>query len=1370
MDAVDSCPSIELLRRSLDPDDSMSDEERRSIEAHLDSCPGDCKQKIAELIQRDTLANAQDSPLPDTSAGSSTVRTGEGLRQVSGYEILGELGRGGMGVVYKARHIGLDRIVALKMVRGGSQASIEDLQRFRTEARAIAQLAHPNIVQIHDIGECDGQPYFALEFVAGGNLHEKLAPGPMDPAAAAKLVRQLALAVDAVHRCGILHRDLKPGNVLLTPDGQPKITDFGLAKRDPASATPGDNEAVLTQTGTVLGTPCYMAPEQADGRNKLLSPATDVYALGAILYEALTGRPPFQSHSTLDVLMQVVSVEPTPPRRLRHDLPRDLDTICLKCLRKPPRDRYHSARDLADDLERFLDGRAINARRVGPVERAVKVSRRHPAALLAMLLVLMLVGIAGVFSIWLARRNAGPAAVEEERIEYFANFVRRWWNPEGIGPLTEEQARHRQYSFRLHSRGGKVEKIEVRDGHGRLTPKHQRAMYIGSLPSGSDADWLGIHECRFDYHRNADGQISNIVAYDRPGNIVWTFHFTTLTTAHTADAQGFPCPRAGSGAAYVKFEYSDEGFEREWRYLDSDGNPRADRAGIFGERRELDERGQELKTTYLGASGQPVGNIDGVCTTTMAYDERGDVIELAYFDVSGKPAVSWEGVARARLTHDDFGNLTEAVYFGPNNTPTLSRDGYARMVRSYDEHGDLIREAYFGLDGKPTFNRDGYASITTSYDNDGNRTALSYFDCDGKPTLMNQGCATMRYVDNERGDPLELTYFGTDGQRIAHKKGYGRISNKYDDKGNMTESAYFDVHDRPTLHADGYFRTTLTYDDRGKVLEQSYFGTDGRLCPNKDGFARSKRNYDNRGNIVETTFFGPDGKPTMHRDRYARWTAVYDDYGNRTEQTFFGLNGKPTRQKDGYARLTTKYDDHWHDIEDAYFNIDSRPVLCAEGYARRTAMYDQFGNMIEEAYFGVDDRPTPCSDGYARICKTYNERNRNIKEVFFGVDGEPALHKDGYAMIRARYDDRGNLVEGSYFDLQGNAVLSTFGAATTKVVCDERGNDTEAAFFGLDGEPVLRISEPGRNDGGYHRAVRKYDATGNRIDEADYGLDGKPILCAQGFFRKTMRRDERGRIVEEAYFGTDDKLCPGPEGVARFTKSFDAWGNAVDCHMFGPDGKPVLHSDGQGYARWTAKYDSAGDKIEVAYFGLDFKPVLIKEGYHAWTSEFDDNGNETKCSFFDCQGHPVRRSVSQDASWTAKYDDRGNVVDKTYFGIDGKPAACSSGYARVTAEFDSDSRQIALAYFDADGKRLPHRVTVVEVIPGSQAERLGLKPGDTLIRYDKKDVIGTAAFIQGRALEHGDQPRELEIRRDDQTLTVPVKPGQLGVQIKDRFP
>jgi hypothetical protein len=298
------------------------------------------------------------------------------VRQVPGFEILEEVGRGGMGLILKARQLQPPRVVALKMLLGGAFALPESRARFVAEAEAVAKLQHPNIVQLHAAGEVEGRPYLVMEYIDGGTLADRLTGKPLPWRQAAELVEKLARAADYAHRKGIVHRDLKPSNVLFGTGDEPKIVDFGLAKEIEAAVSVAA-ASPRTRTGALLGTPAYMAPEQAQANRGPIGPAADVYALGAVLYECLTGQRPFAAETTVDLLVKVVSEEPVPPRRLAPGIPADLETICLKCLAKNAAARYESAQALADDLRALLDGAPIAARPPGAMERFGRWMKRR---------------------------------------------------------------------------------------------------------------------------------------------------------------------------------------------------------------------------------------------------------------------------------------------------------------------------------------------------------------------------------------------------------------------------------------------------------------------------------------------------------------------------------------------------------------------------------------------------------------------------------------------------------------------------------------------------------------------------------------------------------------------------------------------------------------------------------------------------------------------------------------------------------------------------------------------------------------------------------------------------------------------------------
>jgi serine/threonine-protein kinase len=347
-------------------------------------------------------------PSPGTLAeeGSATQRPVPNLPQIPGYDVQCVLGHGGMGVVYKARHVKLDRTVAIKMLLTGMHAGPQELARFLAEAKAVASLRYPNIVQVYDVGDLKGRPYFTMEFLEGGNLAQKLAGQPQPARKASEITVALAEAMQIAHRNGIIHRDLKPANILLTAEGTPKIADFGLARRF-------DSDEHLTVTGARIGTLSYMAPEQALGKPGLLGPAVDIYSLGAVLYELLTGRPPFRAETPQETERQLLTEEPVPPRRLNSAVPRDLETICLKCVHRNPTRRYESAETLASDLHRFLRGEPITARPASFGERSGRWLRCHPTLTAALSIGLLTILAALGLASWLvAEHQANRQAIE----------------------------------------------------------------------------------------------------------------------------------------------------------------------------------------------------------------------------------------------------------------------------------------------------------------------------------------------------------------------------------------------------------------------------------------------------------------------------------------------------------------------------------------------------------------------------------------------------------------------------------------------------------------------------------------------------------------------------------------------------------------------------------------------------------------------------------------------------------------------------------------------------------------------------------------------------------------------------------------------
>ena len=530
MPALD-CVSDPSLRAFLLGE--LPDRVGQRIALHLEVCE-DCEQAARRLdrvtdpvidrLRREFVPSTCSDLTLQGLAPPLRAPLATGLPHLAGYEVLNVLGRGGMSVVYRARQSTPSRIVALKVLLSGSHADAERRARFRAEADAFARLRHPNIVQIHEVGEHDGLPFLVLEYVDGGTLADRLAGIPLPPRQAAALTEQLARAVQFAHDAGVVHRDLKPANVLLSKDGTPQVTDFGLAKQD---------EGDLTATGAVLGTPPYMAPEQAEGKAREVGPAADIYALGTILYEMLAGRPPFRGATPIETLDQIRSREPVAPSQLQSRMPRDLDTVCLTCLRKEPTARYASAEALADDLGRFLRNEPIRARRTGPAGVTWRWCRRNPAvaALLGTVAALLVALAAGSLSTaWRFRAIAAAARLEATERLFDSKVT------EARAKRLSGTVGQRFESLRLLAEAGQLAR---REGwpEARLAPLRNDAIHSLTRFDIRDSARFGTYAGKGRYFASPDLTTE-----------AWDLDGTTFTVRRTADGREVArvsCPRLG---------------------------------------------------------------------------------------------------------------------------------------------------------------------------------------------------------------------------------------------------------------------------------------------------------------------------------------------------------------------------------------------------------------------------------------------------------------------------------------------------------------------------------------------------------------------------------------------------------------------------------------------------------------------------------------------------------------------------------------------------------------------------------------------------------------------------------------------------------
>lgn len=1301
------------------------------------------------------------------------------LPNLPGYQLLRVIGKGGMGVVYHARHEALNRDVALKVILAGEHALAEDLARFLAEAEIVAKLKHPNIVSVYDLGRTNGRPFFTMEFVTGGNLRKRLSGNPMSDRDAATLLLKLARATEHAHAHGVVHRDLKPDNVLLSEAGEPKITDFGVAKRLMSGKE-------LTRTGAILGTPSFMAPEQAAGR-KEIGPAADIYALGAILYYCLSGRPPFDGESMYDTLHKVMTEESVSPAWYRPGISRDLETICLKCLQKKPESRYAAAAELADDLERFLARKPILARKAGVVERTMKWGRRRPMVAGTILSVALVFAVLAGAAAWYYDRYL---RVHET---YYATFAKRHGVYVGVGKLTEEQVRQRTYSYKFCVRAGRVERVDIVDGEGRPTYLPSGMYYLDSL-EGTNS--VPKRDCTYRLTYDAQGNVTEEAAYDAQGRLTFRLHYTSPTVGAFLGANGFPIPRGGSGVSSLEFVRGQAGDDIELHFRTAEGKPGPDADGAYKWRLECNEIGLPNLITLLDEHDKPLRIKAGYASVRFEWDALGNPNLVEYLDEDGRRAQHKNGYAAIRREHDQFGRLISESSLDENGRliPSSSGAGAARLRRTYRGPDDFTEE-YFDEHDQPIESNIGITKVVSQMLNrDAERTAVqrTYFDRNDRPVLAPNWSAGEIVVTGRDGLELERTFLGIDGKPTLSIDGFARERKRYDENGYMTAWEAFDASGARARDVDWIARKELDYDQHGRCIEERYFGPDERPTLCKRRFARRKMTYNSSGNISSEEYFGLDDQPTRCADGYSRVKFEYDERGHVSAQRFFGPDRNPTWHKKGYVVMLQEHDARGNLVSRKVFAADNGAIVDWTSVHEYRYEYDRWGRVVKELRFDCDGTPRLGPDGAAGISFKRDRYGREIEASFLGFRNELILAGDGYARKRTERDAAGWVTRETYLGLDDQPIAAKNGVARIDYTNDASSNPRDTRYFGADEKPVLR-------DGRYHRLANQHDDRGLGTGEAYFGLDGttptngpsgyssarieyddrghrkahwffdrhgKPGLHADGNHMNRRYYDDRGLMIEEAYFDKNNQPTNLKESGAVMRYKYDARGNRSLVEVVDADGKLIRGPS--GVARFVHEFDDRDNRTSLSYFGPDEKPCLHVEGNASVMWRYNDIDEQTFHEFRDLRGKPVFLKEYGYAQWRAVYDRRGNCTEQQYLDATGQPMNGPKGWSKSSANFNDFNRVTKRRIVDAAGRTLETRVVITKVTPGGYGERLGLKAGDVVLEYDNNPVDDVTSFTSGRDREQpGDPPRVLKVRRAGQVVSFSVTPGRLTIVLQD---
>lgn len=1328
-----------------------------------------CPELQTELESRIDALRKIDGFIEQEAAGEATrIAAPEPAplpARIGQFEILDLIAEGGMGAVYRAKQTMPERVVALKVIRSGDSSTAQEMQRFQSEAAAAAKLSHPNIVPVFEFGEHEGRHYFTMEYVAGRSLAQTVREdGPFDPQLAAKTIRAVAEAVHYAHEMGVVHRDIKPANVLIDEQGRPRVTDFGIAKQL-------EVDTALTATGQILGTPDFMAPEQAKGNPGDIGPKSDVFSLGATLYAILTGQSPFRGEDVYSTIRKVIEDDPVSPRSLNTRVDRDLATICLKCLQKAPDQRYATARELADDLGRYLAGETIKARRTPLAVRAVRWVKRHPAIALTALAV-----AAGLF--WGGVQIAQYINYERMTVRYFQNVELRWQVKHGIGEITEDEARNRILSYRVTRRGRLGPVIRVEAVNWLLEP----GRFTGArTPDGTAKGNVSV----FEYEYHADGRVDKEHAADHTGKRMWSFIFTAKDRGHYLDEHGLPRTAQGTDLVGVKFEFDENGFVLKETYTDFRGNPRPNQDGAFGRQHTRSSDGRIVETTALGPNGEPMQLKTGYATVRVTYDANHNLNNQEYFDLQGKPILSNEGFAALKMEYDEYGRLVsskafglagEAVVatnghheqrwsyedfpskemslFGPNGQPVVGRDGHHRMLVRFDDRGNFAEVRYYDRQGNPAVQKNGATGARWEFNDAGRSIEMVNLDGNGNPTLTTEGFASWRRKRDENGNPIETAYLDEQGGPAVLKPGHSIERSKWNARNEVIEYAYFDAADKPTMTTHGFARRELKRDQKGNIIAEEYFDAEGKRVYQKEGYTHLKQEFDEYGRLKKTVWYDHTDKPVRTSYGHAGLAYKYDERGNIIETRWLNTRGELTLNQKGYAVQKTTYDRYGRPIENLQLGLDGNPASGDDGVARIRITYDDERHIEERSVYDENDNPVAApKSGSARVRITRDARGNRLKEEYFDGKGNRVRGKRGYARVETRVDNRGNEIELKYYDEQGRLMRSSLGEFGQKLEFDNRGNIVRYTFLGKDGQPSPTPH-------GFQTWTMKYDSRGNKLQLCFHDADGRPVAY-RGTACTRFVYDRWGREIERTTLGPDLKPAENRDGIAISRKAFDALGRVAEITYFNAKGDPARSFGGNHGVRY--KYDVRGNQAQATFFGLDGKPFNLYRTWATWKRKYDPYGRSVELAFFDANGAKALHYYHKFHCAKRRFDRRGREIDDMKYGLDGKPTNGSSGWARNTRAYDANGWLVRHRYFSADGKEVHPVVFVHSTADPAVAGRVGLQRFDVLLEYDGKPVTDKLTLLDLRKRQaQDDKPRKLVIRRgtNRRRIELQIRPSQ----------
>jgi serine/threonine-protein kinase len=1267
------------------------------------------------------------------------------------------LGEGGMGRVYRALDPRLGRRVALKVMlaEGASEtARAQAAARMEREARAAAAFNHPNVVAIYEVGEVDGSPYIAMELVSGRTLRSLMGDVRTSEGQRLDWLVDVARGLGAAHRAGLVHRDIKPDNVMITTDGVVKVLDFGIARRsepaggpvDPGAPTIAPTAPAITAEGVTIGTPQYMAPEQI--RGEPLDGRADQFAWGVMAFEVLAGKLPWANAPSAPALFAAVLTANAPSvRDLVPTLDPHVGEVIARALAKTCDERFASMDELieaieakgvhpastAETLEVAVAATATHpAGAKGDVSpRAVTVDAPPPMTTSAAVVASTAAPVApprpsrrisrrvvGAVAAVVAMVGGGVAlyrAVHRPAIRYCAFLEETVDGPRCVAEVAAEVAAGRLgLTHRVTEIGGRVASIEDVSFAGRRV---------------GDAD-------RTDIVRGEDGMVREVIVRDRHDNIErWEKWSEGGRRVDLVDDDGVsPRHLRDTSITTIRRELDASGRFTGERYFAAAGRPACDEHKAYGYAYAFGRTvGRPIRKTVLGADGKPAAESRGESVIETDDDGTPGGVDVRYLDLDGKP-VAVDGVFHHRRVWSGAGEETESIELGVRDEPIVNLDaGVHREHVQWDRAKRTITETLFDeAERQHPAKSSSYSAIRYTYDERGREVLQEFLDAQGNRVYPKNAAAARRSGWDDRDDRILTEHLDVTGALMQGEWGYARQVAVHDEHGFLVEQRHYDENGKLALWRDGGAIQKVTRDARGLALAEATFDAEEHPVPTVHGWSTARVRYAALRNVAELGFFGPDGHPCINSEGFAVRRETYDDNGDGLTRTYFDATGAPAMVRGEYATERVTRDALGNHAEDAYLDGHGERVLRRDGFSAVRFERDRNGDVVAASYFGKHDEPIAREGGYAKKTTTYDAHRRPVETVLFDVAGVPSAGAAGWTIERDVYDDRGLLVRRDHLDAGRNPVLTRSGSASSTTAYDARGNVIEETSRGVDGRPVATSEgfasarkayderdqlvlvtllgadgKPAADKAGWSIRQLRYDDMGNLVEEAFFDGEHRPTALKDTTYASVVSRfDARQRLVETAYLDVGGAPARGPEGVATVRYVRDGYGHAVETAYVDGTGAPTPSTEGKLVIR--TRYDDAGRPVEELFVDASGALHASKDGCAGHRTKYDSLGRKVEESCVDTKAQ-VGTSTDGWAIRRTLHDARGNAVDESTYGPEGALRADGDGVARRRNRFDERNLLQETTLFDASDRPAHDRrgVHTIRFEYGESGKRTG---------------------------------------------------------------